>query len=206
MNQSEFIIKPLHELTDIVNEKKIPSNYFEEILEKLYSYFKNNKEHRTIYNVDEAFEELEPDIRKMEYEIIQEKEKACERVIEDLKNFTEKYNKEIKDLLNNAKTGFLVNYWIFAIQDSIKIISDFLNKFNRKSRKIDRKSKIIKIYLLDQLTDIFKGFFLVLFRIFEQIHMIVKGEDFIPDKEIDYLIEDLVYLKNLYRASLDALN
>lgn len=203
LNQNSFFIAPFRKSVDLIVEKRTSDNLFQNILDLLFGYFSEIKEHRTIIDVDNAFEKIDDYLNLDDLEEIDEKtiEEESGKLKRELKAFIKNNIEKISLSMNNAKTGFILNYWISNLEIAFEVLEDSLKEFKRKHRFLSGKSSREKDFLKRKLDGIHKALFLVFFRIMEQIYMISEDKKFIPDNEINYLIEDVVYLENIARAT-----
>jgi len=208
LDNSDFIIDPFRKFSDIIIEKRTSEEIFELVLNELLSYFKDIKEHRSIYDVDEVIKKINKDLYGKDLEVIDKDsiEEETERILDSLENLIEKNSEKIEKTIQNPLMEKMMNYWISNLAIIVEILSESLRAFKIKERWLKRMSDRIKHHLLNKLLDLFKAIFLVLFRIVEQIYMIYNGQEFDPDDEINFLIEDVVYLENIHRKVLDAFN
>lgn len=202
-DQNSYLIAPFRKSIDIVVEKRTSDNIFQKILEILFDYFSKIKEHRTIIDVDNAFEKIEEyldlnNLDEIDEKAIREESRNLKR---ELKDFLANNIEKINLTMNNAKTGFMINYWISNLEITFEVLEKSLKEFRRKYRFLSGRSSREKEFLKKKLEGIHKAIFLVFFRIIEQIYIISEDKKFIPENEINYLIEDVVYLENIARAT-----
>lgn len=205
LDESSYFIEPFHKTMDLVLEKEISGNIFQDILNILFRYFKTIKYHRTISDVDDAFGYVSDYLDSHGLELIEKEniEKESESLKDSIEDFIKNNSEKIEKTLKNAKFGILATIWISSIKTAFLIMSESLKRFKRKIRRLVRRSRKAKRSLEKSLENLIKAIFLVLFRIIEQIYMIANDEYFIPEKEIEYLMEDLVYLENIARIIND---
>jgi len=203
LDQNSFFFAPFHKSIDLIVEKRTPDNLFQEILGALLNFFSEIKQHRTILDVEEAFKKIEEILNLKNLEDLDDESMAEESDIlkGDLKDFIANNIEKINLSIDDGQTGFMVNYWISNLEIAFETFGSALKEFRRKYRFLSKKSSRAKDLLKDKLNRIYKALFLVFFRIMEQIYMISENMKFIPDKEISYLIEDVVYLENIVRAT-----
>ncbi len=200
--QNSYFIDQFRKSIDLIVEKRT-YNIFQEILDTLFDYFSEIKEHRTIIDVENAFRKVDDILDLNNLEGMDEKsiEEESDNLKGDLKDFIANNSDKIILSINDAKIGFMSNYWISNLEIAIEVLDEFIKEFNRKKRFLAGKSFRVRDFLEKKLDRIYKGFFLVFFRIIEQIYMISDDKKFIPGNEIDFLIEDVVYLENIARAT-----
>lgn len=201
--QNSYLIAPFRKSIDLIVEKRTSDNIFQDILDLLLSYFSEIKEHRTIMDVDNAFKKIDDYLNLNNLEDIEEKVIAeeSEELRGELKDFIANNIENISLSMNNAKTGFMLNYWISNLEIAFEVFENSLKEFRRKNRFLLVKSSRVKDFLKKKLDVIHKALFLVFFRVMEQIYMVSEDKKFIPNDEINYLIEDVVYLENIARAT-----
>lgn len=201
--QNSYFIDQFRKSIDLIVEKRTDNNIFQEILDTLFDYFSEIKEHRTIIDVENAFKKVDDIFDLNNLEGMDEKliEEESDNLKEDLKEFIANNSEKLILSINDAKIGFMINYWISNLEIATEVLDDFFKEFKRKKRFSAAKSFRVRDFLKRKLDRIYKGFFLVFFRIIEQIYMIADDRNFIPENEIDFLIEDVVYLENIARAT-----
>ncbi|MBY9007371.1 MAG: hypothetical protein KGD63_11505 [Candidatus Lokiarchaeota archaeon] len=208
LDQNSYFTAPFHKITDLVLERYTTDNIFQEMLNFLFLYFKTIKRHRTINDVDKVFEYLDEFLESYHLEDIGRKEieAESEKLKEDIDCFIKNNFERIEQTLNDAKSSILANIWISNIRTTFTVFAESLKAFKRKIRRLSRRSKRARDTIEDRLSDLHKAIFLVLFRIVEQIYMIANNDPFIPENEIEFLIEDIVYLENIARTISDTFN
>ena len=208
LKENSYFIIPFRKSFDLVLQKKTTDNLFQKILQILLNYFKNIKQHRTIQDVNDAIEKVKElleamNIKDLTEEEFQEEMKSFKQYLE---NFLENNLIKIENALINAKFGYLVRAWIYALNELFITFNNVFRMYKRKIRRLHRSSGRIHKTLDQKMENFFKAAFLVLFRIIEQIFLITKGDHFVPEDEIDLLLEDVVYLDNVYRSLSDVLH
>ncbi|MHA1659059.1 MAG: hypothetical protein ACTSUT_08065 [Promethearchaeota archaeon] len=201
MDNTNFFLKPFHQISNIVLEKQDLKEGFEEIIKILNEYFRKVKEHRTIEDVDivlelirknsKLFQEMSSNERNMQEEV--------EDMREELKHFIEDNSEGIEDTFYNSEAGPFVLSWILTFDETTQILFNFMDAWKSKIRS---RRRINNTTIKNNLLMLFKAVFLVLFRIIEQIYMIIGEEPYDLEKEKRYLIEDVVYLDNIQRSIL----
>ena len=186
--------------------RDISNNFEEFILNPLLEFFKNKKEYRTIKDVEEAIEFLAErnDLEQIKQYEEEELREEINNIKDSIDDYLEKNRENIALSFKNPKTKIMMTYWITNFDLAMTILFEALNLVTKQKRKVivlQRQSKYTKQYIGIRLFNILKAVFLVLFRIVEQIFLIINNEDFNPDQEIDYLVGDVVYLKNIQRKN-----
>ena len=200
LDSSVFIIEPLRQMTYISLEKEFSKRLFKDVLDDLFQYFSEIKEERTIYDVESAFAYIEKKYRgHWEDLTIEEADKIVKTIEKSTKNFIKKNKEKINLISDNKKTKKIAPYWIYNFDIAIKILLETIKMDRRRSFQLRRKSKYAMKTFSKNFEIIMQAVFLVLFRITEQIFMIINEQEFDLDKEIDLLIRDTVYLKNIKR-------
>jgi len=193
-------------MTNIKIKREISENIFEPILASLFQYFQEIKEHRTIRDVDNAFNEIKDKIDLNDLKSLNDDD--IEEQIEEVKTYADdlyiKNRENIELTFKNPKAKNFITYWISNLDLTLNILHDSIKILKKQKKRqifIQRQSKRAREYFLFKLENIVKAVFLVVFRIVEQIYMIIENKNFDVEQEIDYLIEDVVYLKNIQRIS-----
>ena len=78
LDQNSYFTAPFHKITNLVLERHISDNIFQEMLNLLFRYFKTIKRHRTINDVDAVFEYLDIFLESYDLEVIERKEIEAE--------------------------------------------------------------------------------------------------------------------------------
>ncbi|KKK41719.1 hypothetical protein LCGC14_1391440 [marine sediment metagenome] len=198
-----FLIKPFSQISNLVIERKTKPNIVEVILQELYNFFLDKKEYRTISDVDQVLKILEPIFQEVGYNLEsltdEEKEERSRDIIQEFENFIDMHQEEIeKSCLNPDFEPFLSD-WILNLDTSMKIFSETFELFEIKKRRMERFSKRGIKKLFERLMDLMKALFLVLYRITEQIFILLKKLPYTLDDELDYLLNDVIYLENIQR-------
>jgi len=206
LESTDFIVEPFKQMIILQMGRDVSNNFNELILNPLMEYFGKRKEYRTINDVDKAIEYL---IKINNYKNIktldeEELKEELDEIKDSINNYLEKNRENIDRSFSDSKAKIMISYWITNFDSTMNILFDSLDLVTKQKRKIialKRQSKYTKEYIGLKLMNIIKAVFLVLFRIVEQIHLIINNIDFDAREEIDYLIEDLVYLKNIQRKN-----
>lgn len=201
-----FIIEPFKCMTNIKVGRHISDSDFGDLIILLSEYFKKIKEHRTIDDVERAIEYLKEKLDLYKYDVLKDEEieDLINDMKEDVENYFEKNRKNIKYIFRNPIAKKIIPYWISNFDLTIKILVDSLKVLEQKRRRIillKRQSRQTKEYMENKFENILKAVFLVLFRIIEQIFLIIDNKVFNINQEIDLLIRDVVYLKNIQRKN-----
>jgi len=201
-----FIIEPFKNLVNIEVGRRVNDKDFINITKIILEYFEKHKDFRTLKDIDYAIEYLKEKVNLVKYEEL--KEDKIDEIIEEIKtsidNYFEKNRNKITLAFKNPKAKRIIPYWISNFDLTIKILFDSLDISKNQKKKIialKRQSKQTKDYIAKKLEDIFKAIFLVLLRIVEQIFLIIDNKEFDLNREINLLIRDIVYLKNVQRKS-----
>lgn len=200
--EMNFVIEPLHSISDIIIKKRIPDGIFQDILDSLFEYFSQFKEQRTVNDVDNAIEFVEKklslnDLDSIKKELIGEE---SEKVMDSLENFFKKNIEKIERVGKNQIAKKMLTYWISNIDITLNNFAKAIRMYNAKMRRISRISNRVREVLYKKFEELLKALFLVFFRILEQINMIDKNEVFDVETEINLLISDVVYFENIQRA------
>lgn len=198
-----FFISPLKRVTSLVVEKEAES-IFIELISYIFEYFKDIKRHRSIKDVEDVFETLENSPILEFLEEIEEKdfEEENSKLNQELDNLLEIHKDNLIEAVQDERLEEISYYWIFAIESVTKQLKLATKEFKRQLRFIEHKANRAIRRTMNKLEDILKGVFLVLFRITEQIYMISNDDPIEIEKEISYLLEDVVYLENLAHVTL----
>ncbi|MFX1392648.1 MAG: hypothetical protein ACFFAH_03655 [Promethearchaeota archaeon] len=193
-------------MTNIKVGRHISDSDFGDLIILLSEYFKKIKEHRTIDDVERAIEYLKEKLDLYKYDVLKDEEieDLINDMKEDVENYFEKNRKNIKYIFRNPIAKKIIPYWISNFDLTIKILVDSLKVLEQKRRRIillKRQSRQTKEYMENKFENILKAVFLVLFRIIEQIFLIIDNKVFNINQEIDLLIRDVVYLKNIQRKN-----
>lgn len=198
-----FLIKPFSQISELVIESKTKPNIIEVILRELYAFFQDKKQYRTISDVDRVLKQLEPIIQGEGYKFgsftEEEKEKQSRDIIQDFDNFLDTNQEEIEKSYLNPDFEPFLSHWILNLDTSMKIFSETFEMFEIKKRRMERFSKRGIQKLFERLMDLMKALFLVLYRITEQIFILTKKLPYTLEDELDYLLNDIVYLENIQR-------
>lgn len=201
--ESSFLIKPFQEISEIVIEKEASEKIFGEIFMILYDFFSDKKEFRTILDVDKIMKKINDWIARKypEYDFFEdEKKEEYSRIFLDtFSHFINRNQAEINEVFKDEKYQPFLSNWIMNLETSIEAFSESFDLFIAKKNIIIRKSTRAVDGLISHLFDFIKALFLVLYRIVEQIYMISENITFSQEDEIDYLINDIVYLENIQR-------
>ena len=198
-----FLVKPFSQISELVIESKTKPNLIEIILQGLYDFFQDKKEFRTISDVDRVLKLLDPIIQKEGYKLEsfteEEKEEQSREIINGFGDFIDE-NQEIIEK-TSLKPDFepFLSHWILNLDTSMKIFSETFEMFEIKKRRMERFSKRGLQKLFDRLMDLMKALFLVLYRITEQVFILIKKLPYTLEDELDYLLNDIVYLENIQR-------
>lgn len=195
-----FIKNPLEDIITFGLKKELSPEFFEVIFQELIDYFKNVKRYRTIDHAKEILMDikekydhnLESLLEKDPQDFLQEIEKSST-------NFIEKNKEHINNLARNEKTKEIFSYWIFNYDIIIKSLKNAIKKEIKRQIMYRRNSRFRMSRINTNLESVCYAIFLPLFRIMEQIQMIINGEEMDIDEEIECLIEDVVYMKNVIR-------
>ena len=201
--ESMFLVEPFNRISELVIEKKTAREFLKTFFDTLYTNFSDNKEYRSISDVDRVMKLVNETLVKQypdrEFLKEEQKEEYTQLFIDTFKNFLDEKDEEIDQMFGKGQFEPFLSHWIMNLDTSLEIIDESFNLFIIKKRKILRSSSRAIERLFDHLFDLIKALFLVLFRIAEQIYMISNGIDFDLEKEIDYLLNDIVYLENIQR-------
>jgi len=205
-----FLIKPFSQISELVIESKTKPNVIEIILQELYTFFEDKKEFRSISDVDRVLRHIEPIIKEAGYKLEafteEEKEEQSRELIQSLDSFIDVHQKEIEESHLNSDFEPFMSHWILNLYTSMKIFSETFGMFETKKRRMERLSKISFQNLFDRLMDLMKAVFLVLYRITEQIFILTKKLPYTLEDELDYLLNDIVYLENIQRFVIKSFN
>lgn len=184
----------------------VSNNFFESFMTPLVEYFKDKKEYRTLRDVDNAFKflvekgyfkstkSLDAEELKEEFDIVKE----------SVEGYLENNSDKITATFKNLKARGLMTYWITNFDMAMNVLFASMDAIKNQRRAVilwQRQTTVTKNLLGERFLNITKAIFLVLFRIVEQIILISKDEPLDIDKEIEYLVNDLVYLKNIQRKN-----
>lgn len=198
-----YLIKPFSQISELVIDSKTKPNFIEVILGELYTFFQDKKEYRTISDVDRVLKRLEPIFQEEGYKLEafteEEKEEQSRDIIRDFENFLDVYQEEIEETYLNSEFEPFISHWILNLDTSMKIFSETFEMFEIKKRRLERFSKRGFQKLFERLMDLMKALFLVLYRITEQIFILFKKLPYTLEDELDYLLNDIVYLENIQR-------
>ena len=198
-----YLIKPFSQISELVIDSKTKPNFIEVILGELYTFFLDKKEYRTISDVDRVLKRLEPIFQEEGYKLKsfteEEKEEQSRDIIRDFENFLDMYEEEIEESYLNPEFEPFISHWILNLDTSMKIFSETFEMFEIKKRRLERFSKRGFQKLFERLMDLMKALFLVLYRITEQIFILTKKLPYTLEDELDYLLNDIVYLENIQR-------
>lgn len=172
----KFSIKPLEEFVPDKDNTKILQNSIDKIL-NMYKYFITTKKKITINNTSIIEKEYTKDIR-----IFNEKKYIC-------KDNMEIYLTRIANLCINAMILFINHY---KLEKNRKSLFIFLNENNKKNMNQNNRSILRfynnKIFSLHKCIDLFLNYYNVS-NYFDEKEIEKK------EKEINYYIQDLEYLK-----------
>ena len=198
-----FLVEPFHQISELVIEKEIDDTIVIEAFEILYNYFSDKKKYRAISDVDRVMKGINDVITKKfpdtYFSSTEKKEEQSQIFIESFKNFIEKNEEDINRTYEEKRFEPFLSNWIMNLNTSLEIFDESFELFIAKKHKILRSSSRAVENLFDRFFDLVKAIFLVFFRIAEQIYMISNDVDFDVEKEIDYLLDDIVYLENIQR-------
>ncbi len=199
-----FLIKPFSQISKLVIESKTkPKNIIEVILRELYTFFQDKKKYRTISDVDRVLKRLELIIQEEGYKLEslteEEKEEQSRDIIQDFENFLDEHQEEIEKSFLNPDFEPFLSHWILNLDTSMKIFSETFKMFEIKKRRMERFSKRGIQSLFERLMDLMKALFLVLYRITEQIFILTRNLPCTLEDELDYLLNDIIYLENIQR-------
>lgn len=198
-----FLVKPFSQISELVIESKTKPNLIEIILQELYDFFRDKKEFRTISDVDRVLKLLDPIIQEGGYKLEsfteEEKEEQSREIIKGFGDFLDENQEDIEKTYLNPNFEPFLSHWILNLDTSMKIFSETFELFEIKKRRMERFSKRGLQKLFDRLMDLMKALFLVLYRITEQVFILVKKLPYTLEDELDYLLNDIVYLENIQR-------
>jgi len=198
-----FLVKPFSQISELVIESKTKPNLIEIILQELYNFFQDKKEFRTISDVDRVLKLLDPMIQKEGYKLEsfteEEKEEQSREIINGFGDFIDENQEDIEKSSLNPNFEPFLSHWILNLDTSMKIFSETFEMFEIKKRRMERFSKRGLQKLFDRLMDLMKALFLVLYRITEQIFILIKKLPYTLEDELDYLLNDIIYLENIQR-------
>lgn len=198
-----FLVKPFSQISELVIESKTKPNVIEIILQELYDFFRDKKEFRTISDVDRVLKRLDPLIQEEGYKLEslteEEREEQSREIIEAFGGFLDENQENIEKTSLNPNFEPFLSHWILNLDTSMKIFSETFEMFEIKKRRLQRFSKRGLQKLFDRLMDLMKALFLVLYRITEQVFILVKKLPYNLENELDYLLNDIVYLENIQR-------
>lgn len=198
-----FLVKPFSQISELVIESKTKPDLIETMLQELYAFFRDKKEFRTISDVDRVLKRLEPIIQEEGYKLEsfteEEKEEQSREIIEGFGGFLDENQEDIEKAYLNPNFEPFLSDWILNLDTSMKIFSETFEMFEIKKRRMERFSKRGLQKLFDRLMDLMKALFLVLYRITEQVFMLIKKLPYTLENELDYLLNDIVYLENIQR-------
>lgn len=198
-----FLVKPFSQISELVIESKTKPNLIEIILQELYDFFQDKKEFRTISDVDRVLKRLDPIIQEEGYKLEslteEEKEVQSREIIKGFGGFLDENQEDIEKISLNPNFEPFLSHWILNLDTSMKIFSETFEMFEIKKRRMERFSKRGLQKLFDRLMDLMKALFLVLYRITEQVFILVKKLPYTLEEELDYLLNDIVYLENIQR-------
>ena len=200
-----FLVEPFRQISELVIEKETDDTFVMEAFEILYNYFNDKKEYRTISDVDRVMKSINDVITKkfpdFDFSSEEKKEEQSQMFIDSFKNFVEKNEENINRTYEEKRFEPFLSHWIMNLNTSLEIFDETFELFIAKKHKILRSSSRAVEKLFDRVFDLVKAIFLVFFRIAEQIYMISNDIDLDVEKEIDYLLDDIVYLENIQRQS-----
>lgn len=196
-----FLLDSFKEFSNIIIEKELSTEGYKQFLNNLLEFFKPIKENRTIYDVDNAMEYLENKIDLKEFKELSRKdiEKESKNIREAMDNLIKQNEDKIKQYFDTPVAKEMINYWIINLDNILTDFRDGLEYFLDSKRMLMRRSRRGKDFLLRKFMDFLKAVFLAMFRILEQMILIVRDEQIDIDKEISLLISDVVYLSNMKR-------
>jgi len=143
LDQNSYFTAPFHKIIDLVLERYTIDNIFQDMLNILFKYFKTIKRHRTINDVDEAFEYINDFLETYHLEVIERKEieTESEKLKENMECFIKNNFERIEQTLNDAKSSLLANIWVSNIRTTFIVLAESLKAFKRKIRRLSRRSK-----------------------------------------------------------------
>ncbi len=196
-----FLLDSFKEFSNIIIEKELSTEGYKQFINNLLEFFKPIKENRTIYDVDKAIEYLEKRIDLKDFKELSSKdiENESKNIREAMDNLIKQNEDKIKQYFDTPVAKEIINYWIINLDNILTDFRDGLEYFLDSKRMLMRRSKRGKDFLLRRFMDFLKAVFLAMFRILEQMILIVRDEQIDIDKEISLLISDVVYLSNMKR-------
>lgn len=201
---STFLVEPFHQISELVIEKETNKEIIMEAFLILHDYFNDDKKkYRTISDVDRVMKIINDKITRRypesEFFTEEEKEEQSQLFIDSFGNFIENNKDNINRTFEKNQFEVFISHWIMNLDTSLEIFAESFELFLSKKNKIARLSSRAVETLFGRIFDLIKSIFLVLFRIAEQIFMIFNNEPFNIENEIDYLLNDIVYLENIQR-------
>ena len=201
---STFLVEPFHQISELVIEKETNKEIIMEAFLILHDYFNDDKKkYRTISDVDRVMKIINDKITRRypesEFFTEEEKEEQSQLFINSFGNFIENNKDNINRTFEKNQFEVFISHWIMNLDTSLEIFAESFELFLSKKNKILRLSSRAVETLFGRFFDLIKSIFLVLFRIAEQIFMIFNNEPFNIENEIDYLLNDIVYLENIQR-------
>jgi len=196
-----FLLDSFKEFSNIIIEKELSTEGYKQFINNLLEFFKPIKENRTIYDVDKAMEYLEKRIDLKEFKELSRKdiESESKNIREAMNDLIKQNEDKIKQYFDTPVAKEMINYWIINLDNILTDFRDGLDYFLDSKRMLMRRSRRGKDFLLRKFMDFMKAVFLAMFRILEQMFLIVRDEQIDIDKEISLLISDVVYLSNMKR-------
>lgn len=198
-----FLVEPFRQISELVIEKETDDTFVMKSFEILYNYFNDKKEYRTLSDVERVMKSINDVVTKKfpEFDFFsgEKKEEQSKIFIDSFKNFIEENEENINRAHEKKRFEPFLSHWIMNLNTSLEIFDESFELFIAKKHKILRSSSRAVEKLFDSVFDLVKAIFLVFFRIAEQIYMISNDVDFVVEEEIDYLLDDIVYLENIQR-------
>ncbi len=183
-------------------ERSIPPYTFENIFIFIFNYFQEIEENRTVDHVSDLFSKIK-DKYSSELDTLSEGDldSLQTTIMVNINNFIDKNNSKINELAKNPKTEKILPYWIYNLSITIDLLSKALERDFRYISHLKRVSKRFNKAKGEQFENIIFAAFLVFYRILEQNYLLMETHHFDLDRQIDLLIDDVVYLKNIYRMN-----
>jgi hypothetical protein len=196
-------VKPFYQISEIVIEKETTENIFNDVFLMLYHFFSDKREFRTVEDVDKIMKKINDFITRKypEFKFFndEEREEQIRIYLESFSHFIDQNEGKINNIFKDEQYHPFLSNWIMNLETSLEAFSESFELFISKKNKIIRSSSRAVDGLFNHLFNLIKAIFLVLYRIVEQIYMISEKISYSHEDEIDYLLNDIVYLENIQR-------
>lgn len=198
LNNTDFLLEPMQHVSNFIFKQKASHDLFNQILGLLLDFFEDKKSPRNHEMVNNAFKHVDSKLKLGAKTIL-----ITEDLIEEVNFFKKEFESFVDEnaskieLIFHATEGrHFILRWILAFEESMKIITSFIEQIIRKKQLL-KKPGTTRETFLSLIEVAFNSFFLVQLRIIEQIFLITKNKPHDLENEKDYLIKDVVYLRNV---------